>query len=109
MAVFPAALVLNVSDAGRAAEFLGRAVGYVRQQDAPDFLIPPNGEGLQLHLDEKDRTHLDLCVDRQLSDLETEVDRLVALGATRVDWVYPDDADFVVLADTEGNLFCVIN
>lgn len=43
------------------------------------------------------------------SDLETEVDRLVALGATRVDWVYPDDAEFVVLADTEGNLFCVIN
>lgn len=82
-------LVLNVSDAGRAAEFLGRAVGYVRQQDAPDFLIPPNGEGLQLHLGEKDRTHLDLWVDRQLSDLEAEVDRLVALGATRVDWAIP--------------------
>ena len=25
------------------------------------------------------------------------------------DWVYPDDADFIVLADTEGNLFCVID
>ncbi len=37
MAVFPAALVLNVSDAGRAAEFWSRAVGYVRQQDAPAF------------------------------------------------------------------------
>jgi hypothetical protein len=36
------------------------------------------------------------------------VDRLVALGATRVEWTYPEDADFVVLADTEGNLFCVI-
>jgi catechol-2,3-dioxygenase len=24
------------------------------------------------------------------------------------DWVYPAGADFVVLADTEGNLFCVI-
>jgi hypothetical protein len=33
----------------------------------------------------------------------------VSLGATRVDWDYPDDADFVVLADTEGNLFCVID
>jgi len=103
MAVFPAALVLNVSDAGRAAEFWSRAVGYVRQQDAPDFLVPPNGgEGLRLHLDEKDRTHLDLWVDRESSD------RLVALGAPRGDWVYPDDADFVVLADTEGNLFCII-
>ena len=35
--------------------------------------------------------------------------RLVALGATQVGWDYPDDADFVVLADTEGNLFCVID
>jgi glyoxalase superfamily protein len=38
-----------------------------------------------------------------------EVARLISLGATRVDWVYPEGADFVVLADTEGNLFCVIN
>jgi hypothetical protein len=26
-----------------------------------------------------------------------------------VDWVYPPDAGFVVLSDTEGNLFCVVN
>jgi len=36
------------------------------------------------------------------------VQRLIDLGATRVDWDYPDDADFVVLADPDGNLFCVI-
>lgn len=108
MAVFPAALVLNVSNTGRAAEFWTRALGYVRKDDAPDFLVPPTGEGLRLHLDGEDRTHLDLWVDPELSDLETEVHRLVALGATRVDWVYPEDADFVVLADTEDNLFCVI-
>jgi hypothetical protein len=47
-------------------------------------------------------------VDRETSDLDTEVERLVALGATRIDRDYPDDADFVVLADTEGNVFCVI-
>jgi hypothetical protein len=108
VAVFPAAVVLNVSDTGRAAGFWSQALGYVRLQDAPDFLAPPGGEGLRLHLDERDRTHLDLWVDRERSDLETEVDRLVALGATRVEWTYPEDADFVVLADTEGNLFCVI-
>ena len=39
MTVFPAALVLNVSDAGRAAEFWSLTLGYVRQQDAPDFLV----------------------------------------------------------------------
>jgi Glyoxalase-like domain len=38
------------------------------------------------------------------------VERLVGLGAERVDWdMYPDDPDFIVLADTEGNLFCVID
>ncbi len=35
--------------------------------------------------------------------------RLEALGATRVEWDYPQDADFIVLADPDGNLFCVIN
>ena len=38
-----------------------------------------------------------------------EVERLISLGATRVEWTYPADADFVVLADPDGNLFCVVN
>jgi hypothetical protein len=108
MAVHPQAVVLNVDNARRAAEFWTRALGYEAQTDAPDFLIPPHGQGVRIHLDESDRTHLDLWVDRTSSDLKTEVERLVALGATRVEWTYPDDADFVVLSDTEGNLFCVI-
>ena len=108
MAVVPAAAVLNVSNTDRAAAFWSQALGYVREPDAPAFLVPPNGQGVRLHLDDEDRTHLDLWVDRESSDLENEVDRLVAIGAQRVDWVYPDGADFVVLSDTEGNLFCVI-
>ena len=108
MAVLPQALVLNVSNARRAGEFWTEALGYERQPDAPEFLAPPDGQGVRIHLDETDRTHLDLWVDRETSDLDTEVDRLVALGAKRVEWTYPEDADFVVLADTEGNVFCVI-
>jgi hypothetical protein len=50
--------------------------------------------------------HLDLYSDDQAG----EVERLVGLGAERVDWpAYPDDPDFVVLADPEGNRFCVID
>ncbi len=101
------AIVLNVSDTARAAEFWSRALGYQRG-DNPDFLLPRGTGGPRLHLDETDRTHLDLWVadeDEQLA----EVDRLEALGATRVDWDYPEDADFVVLADPDGNLFCVID
>jgi hypothetical protein len=52
----------------------------------------------------KNRLHLDLYA----ADREGEVRRLLGLGAT----VHPrepePDEDFVVLADPEGNLFCVI-
>jgi Glyoxalase-like domain len=62
-----------------------------------------------LLLDREDRTHLDLSA-ADAREQQAEVERLISLGAHRVeDWVYPDDADFVVLADTEGNLFCVID
>lgn len=108
MAVLAKAVVLNVDNARRAAEFWTQALGYEPEADAPDFLIPPHGEGVRVHLDERDRTHLDLWVDRTTSDLESEVERLIELGAKRVKWTYPEGADFVVLADTEGNHFCVI-
>ena len=107
MAVSFGALVLNVSDRDRAARFWTQALGYVAQPDQPDFLVPPGGDGPRLHLDTGDRTHLDLWWDRR-GDLAAEVERLVALGATRVEWTYPPDADFVVLADPEGNVFCVV-
>jgi hypothetical protein len=39
-----------------------------------------------------------------------EVQRLLSLGARPVDWdSYPDDPDFVVLADPEDNRFCVVD
>ncbi|MGW5363229.1 VOC family protein [Actinopolymorpha pittospori] len=97
--------VLNVSDINRAAEFWKKALGYIAPGD-PAFLRPASGEGPRLHLDESDRTHLDLWVEGEEA-LRTEVERLVSLGARRVDWPLPDDAAHVVLADTEGNLFCV--
>jgi predicted enzyme related to lactoylglutathione lyase len=59
-------------------------------------------------LDGDDRMHLDLHVDSK-EELAAEVARLVQLGARQVEWTYPDGARFVVLADTEGNLFCVVN
>jgi hypothetical protein len=58
---------------------------------------------------EHPRVHLDLYAG-DAADQAAEVERLVGLGATRVDWdLYPEDPDFVVLADTEGNRFCVID
>ncbi len=56
-----------------------------------------------------DIIHLDLYAG-DAADQAAEVERLISLGATRVDWdLYPPEPDFVVLADTEGNRFCVID
>ena len=51
----------------------------------------------------KNRLHIDLRPD----DQATEVARLEAMGATRVD-LGQDDQSWVVLADPEGNEFCVL-
>lgn len=101
------AIVLNVADTARAGEFWSRALGY-HHGDNPDFLLPSAAGGTRLHLDRTDRTHLDLWATDQ-QEQRAEVERLQGLGARRVEWDYPDDADFVVLADPDGNLFCVIN
>ena len=52
----------------------------------------------------RSRLHLDLCA----GDQAREVERLVALGAQRYAWRYREGDDFVVLADPDGNLFCVV-
>jgi catechol 2,3-dioxygenase-like lactoylglutathione lyase family enzyme len=101
-------IVLNVTDVRRAATFWSKALGYVPRPYNSAFLGPASGDSPRLHLDEGDRTHLDLWT-ADKAEQQAEVERLLSLGATRVDWEYPDGADFVVLADTEGNLFCVVN
>ena len=99
-------VVLKVADIDRAGRFWSAALGYEPRPDNPAFLAPPGDRGPRLHLDEQDCTHLDLWA---VGELESEVERLVSLGARRVEWEYPEGADFVVLADTEDNLFCVVD
>lgn len=52
----------------------------------------------------KNRLHLDF----RPEDRDAEVERLLALGATRAD-VGQGDESWVVLADPEGNEFCVLS
>jgi predicted enzyme related to lactoylglutathione lyase len=114
--------ILNVtfdcSDAARVATFWGGVTGYgLEHVDAPGnpywvaspgdnglprlvFVTVPEGKAV------KNRVHLDLLP--PTDDQEAEVDRLVALGATVVDdrrSLTP--GGWVVLADPEGNEFCV--
>ncbi|SCE73333.1 hypothetical protein GA0070607_0921 [Micromonospora coriariae] len=119
-----AQLSLGVSDAERAGAFWAAALGYRRR--APRFesdewivLEPPPGTlGTAIAMDlsespvqEFPRLHMDL--DAGERSLDEELDRLLALGAQRVDWRhYPTDPNpteppYVVLADPEGNRFCV--
>ena len=101
-------VVINATDARRAAEFWGRALGYAPRSEGSLTLVPADGDGPAVNLDETDQTHLDLRV-ASAAEQQAEVGRLIGLGARRVDWDYPDGATFVVLADTEGNVFCVVN
>jgi hypothetical protein len=56
----------------------------------------------------KNRLHLDVAPAAG-DDQEAEVERLLAKGATRVDVGQRSDASWVVLADPEGNEFCVLS
>ena len=53
----------------------------------------------------KNRLHLDIAPDR--GDQRAEVDRLVSLGAARID-IGQGDVDWTVMADIDGNEFCVL-
>jgi predicted enzyme related to lactoylglutathione lyase len=52
----------------------------------------------------KNRMHLHLAPEQ---DQQVEVDRLVSLGATRID-IRQGDVSWVVLADPDGNEFCLL-
>jgi catechol 2,3-dioxygenase-like lactoylglutathione lyase family enzyme len=49
-----------------------------------------------------------LHVDLYTTNQRDEVERLVRLGARRYPWRYGPQADYVVLEDPDGNLFCVV-
>jgi predicted enzyme related to lactoylglutathione lyase len=109
-------IVLRVDDLQRQAEFWEAALDYVRRAtESDDFVLlqPRDGVGPNLSLDQvhstvqvPPRIHLDLYAEDQAG----EVARLITLGATEVHWdKRPPDADYVILADPEGNRFCVVD
>ena len=113
-------IVINAADMQRAVAFWSAALAYepVRQVENDWATLGPTTEtGPRLSIQLSDRVapetphaHLDLYAGDD-ADQAAEIERLLALGATRVDWpLYPKGPrDFEVLADPEGNRFCVIN
>jgi catechol 2,3-dioxygenase-like lactoylglutathione lyase family enzyme len=114
-------VVMGVDDFKRAVDFWTAALDYVPKRPITaedDFmiLVPRAGQGTHLALDtsespvqEHPRVHLDLHAS-DAEDQRAQIERLVSLGGSRADWdLYPEDPDFVVMEDTEGNRFCIID
>ena len=109
-------IVIRVDDLELQTAFWEAALAYVRrEQTSDDFILlrPQDGVGPNVSLDRvrstvqiPPRIHLDLYTEDQAG----EVERLKSLGATDVHWdKRPPDADYVILADPEGNRFCVVD
>jgi predicted enzyme related to lactoylglutathione lyase len=109
-------IVIRVDDLERQKAFWTAALDYVARDGDDDtfaLLRPKDRVGPNVSLDRvrsslqiPPRIHLDLYAEDQAA----EVERLVGLGATEVHWdKRPANADYVILADPEGNRFCVID
>jgi predicted enzyme related to lactoylglutathione lyase len=105
-------IVVDAEDPARLARWWAEALGYVIVTDEPDeveirrsadelpgllFGFAPDAKTV------KNRLHIDLRPD----DQEAEVERLVDMGARLAD-IGQHDVSWVVLADPEGNEFCVL-
>lgn len=110
--------VVGVTDLDRAAEFWSAALHLTVSDEWASSswrtLVDADGErvlGLMRSAsppEPRPRLHLDLLVDTT-DEQDTEVRRLLGLGATRPEWTYPSEPDFVVLADPDGNVFCIVD
>jgi catechol 2,3-dioxygenase-like lactoylglutathione lyase family enzyme len=108
------ALSLVAIDPDRVAAFWQAVLGWdevFRDDTGIDLADRVSGLALEIgRVDSfptgKDRLHLDLRADG--STFADELDRLLALGATRADIGQAADATWEVLADPEGNVFCLL-
>ena len=107
-------IVIHCHEFDQMTEFWQAALRYSPREPARGgwvVLRDPEGRGPNLSLLARDRRcakrswlHLDLYTDNR----DGEVGRLLAMGAQRYPWRHRKGADFVVLEDPNGNLFCLV-
>jgi hypothetical protein len=114
-----AQLTIDVHDVRLQSSFWGEALAMVVDvgDDGAAKLYPPEDahaavptiwlQPVEEAKQEKVRVHLDLRPTD--GDVETEVQRLLDLGASRADVGQTGEEGFTVLADPEGNEFCVLH
>jgi len=108
---------MDAIDVARMAAFWTQALGYrvADQFDGGLTLAPANGvPGPPIDVvpvpetkTVKNRLHLDLVPDGCTQ--QEEVERMLALGAVPADVGQGPDVSWVVLADPEGNEFCILS
>ena len=105
-------VTFDCADPRRLAAFWSKATGYPIEQHGEDMATLSPGEGNQPKLlfvkvpeprTVKNRVHLDVGV----SDVEAEAARLIGLGATRGETHRGHGFVWAVMADPEGNEFCI--
>jgi hypothetical protein len=106
------AISMDAADAPRMADFWSAATGWaVRTRDEYSSLSSGGGAIIAMGPPVapkrgKNRVHIDVRPEPG-GDTRVEAERLIGLGATRVD-IGQGDLPWVVLADPEGNEFCVL-
>jgi len=109
-------LCFDANDSMRLARFWAATLHWDigDEDDGEVELVPTDGTGFEILFlpvpepkTAKNRIHLDLVSESAQHQSEM-VDRLIALGAQRVDIGQPSHVSWVVLADPEGNEFCVV-
>ena len=109
-------VTIDCKDVRRMAEFWSQALDYeVLDADydsgEAEALIAPRGKAgariLLLAVPDEKTTKNRLHFDLRGRDQDAEVARLQSLGATRVD-IGQGDVSWVVMADPEGNEFCIL-
>ena len=107
-------IVIDCDVVERVAAFWAAALGWEPQREREYMWMSQTGSPAELklvfdHVPErktvKNRVHLDVVT--RGADQAEEVERLIGLGAARVD-IGQGDVPWVVLADPEGNEFCVL-
>ena len=119
MTARPRNITFDCADPYTQVRFWSRVTGYQDDPDNPNepgdpegYLPGPDGQPGLLFIPVpeaktvKNRVHLDLMPDDRTRD--EEVQRLLGIGAALVaDHRKPDGGGWVVLADPEGNEFCI--